>query len=776
MLKSISLFHPNSLLGRYVLVSTIIFVILVIIATLGWYTVQQGVYQHHRHMKSLTNLEIATQKYNLDYQGVKYATLEFLIQPDDIQLTQYKTSYKKFINSFKMLDLSRKKIPDDEIKFHFVNLMVNKNLLAVELKTLIDVRQNAEQTFPFTSNMLVLANANAEILAFIDRVVSPKLNQDENISEDIKLLFTDTRYGWVRLMAEYRLLVSVRFGIFTGDWRHAYNQRVYNISLLVDDINANLKKLRIHQLNKKLPFVIDYEITQLYQLTENSLGSYQNAISLLSTPNWRKDLVLLRDKLRPAFSKLDESILLLREEEEKVWSTSMEELTTIAQSLSYALWFLLFVCSFLVVLGYFMFSRAILQPIQNIAQTFKNEATGKITELKKFSSATEIRNLTDAFHDMRKQANSRKLRLTTILDNAAEAIITIDNNGTVETFNTAAEQLFGYHSSEVLGENVLMLISQNEREYYQKLFLKYQHINSYRHELEGENGYEIEILGKQQKLLPVSIKISKTIIDGKSFYTALVVDLTERRENELERQQHLTEMAHIGRLSIMGEMAAGMAHELNQPLAAMSLYLQGSLRSCDPESDVCQDIITAVHSAIEQVDRASIIIRTMRGFVHRGSFKLDVIDINELIKKSVEFVLFSQQSINPQPTFLLSHFPIMVNVDALQIEQVLVNLIRNAFDAQSTIVPSKRILKIRTEIDDAGLANVTVIDEGEGVLPENVDKIFNTYFTTKVDGLGMGLSICRSIIEEHNGMLWYKPGVQRGSQFCFTLPVAKTQK
>jgi len=769
--KIFNFFIPASLLTRYVYVAMILFLILVGIAISGWYTVQRGVHQHHQHMKVLGELENAIHEYIVSYQSVKYATLEFMIQPDDEYLVLYKQSVEGYNQSLKRLDASQKKHVNDGFSAYFNQLKQDSESIHLKLEKIINVRLDAEKTFPFTSNMLLLANENIEVLSLIDRVLSMGNDQDESLSASLKLLMNDTRYAWVRLMAEYRLLVSVRFGLFTGDWKSAFNQRAYNISLLVDKIKNNLRLLEKQRRDNDLSFVVEHEVNQLFDLIELSLQRSQLVMSLLGADNWRQDLVLLKAELRPAFSRLDKSIQRFHEKEERVWSSSMGELTSIAQTLSDSLWILLFFCSLLAVLGYFMFFRAILLPIKNTAQALKDEAMGNKVTLDAYSSAIEIRNLTDAFYEMRKQVNSRQQRLLNILDNAAEAIITIDNCGVIETFNVAAEKLFAYQAAEVMGENVLMLIPQDERDYYQALFLDYQDNKSGAAPPLAEHGYEIDVLCNQQVLLPVSLKFSKTLIDGRLLYTGLVVDISERLANELERQQHLAEMAHIGRLSIMGEMAAGMAHELNQPLAAMSLYLQGSLRRCDPKLDTCKDITTAVKSAIGQVDRASDIIRKMRGFAHRESFHLEVVDINELIKKSVDLVLISQQSVSPQPAIILSDTPVFVNVDALQIEQVLVNLIRNAFEAQVDIEESERILIVKSECDDDGFARVYVIDAGEGVAEENIDKIFNTYFTTRKEGLGMGLSICRSIIEEHNGVLWYRAGVDAGAQFCFILPL-----
>ena len=746
---------------------------LVFTAIFGWYSVQQGVSEHHRHMKVITDLENVVHEFSLQYQGLKYATLEFLIQPDEKYHKNYLKSLAGFKQSFSELEKMQESRADMSFYEHHKQLQADVQRLEAGLKKIVDVRLDAEQTFPFSTIMLSIAEDNIQILSIFDRVVMFTASDGETSAKNALSLFSETRYTWVRLMAEFRLLVSVRFGIFTGDWQEAYKNRVYNIGLYIRKLNDYLQALRVLQADGKLPFEMESDVTEVYDLVNDASYYFQYAVMQLGSPNWRQDLVLLSEDIRPAFAQLDTSIHLLHVKEEQVKSSSMGQVTTIARKLSDALWILLFVGSVLVLLGYFMFSRAILAPIRNVAQALKNEAAGEASMLEEYSSAQEIRSLTDAFDEMRKQVKSRQQRLVNILDNAAEAIITIDEQGNIETFNSAAEQLFGYRSADVLGKKVQMLLPENQFSSYKKLFDDYLSNSHDSYSSALDNANEIEVLSRFGQLIPVSIKVSSTIIDGKILYTALVVNISERIASEQERQQHLTEMAHAGRLSIMGEMAAGIAHELNQPLAAMSLYLQASLRRCDPDADSCKDIVKAVNSSIEQVDRASNIIRKMRGFASRESFEHKRIDLNEVIRRAIEIFLIGQKNISPQPEIVLCSAALYVDIDVLQIEQVLLNLVRNAVDAQADMPEAERMLRVRTELDNKGFARVFVTDAGEGVAKDNIDRIFDTYFTTKSDGLGMGLSISRSIIEEHDGILWYRSVGERGSQFCFVLPLAK---
>lgn len=424
------------------------------------------------------------------------------------------------------------------------------------------------------------------------------------------------------------------------------------------------------------------------------------------------------------------------------------------------------------------------QPLRKITMDSNRIVSGKYDEhFSTHSDINEVRILAESLELMRSELVSRggkladgKKRISILLDNIVDAVIVCDQQGNIESVNQAITSITNYKVEELLQKNVSSLIN------FEEALRNFKSVPSIR-------VYESVALSAAIKKIPVEVNMSEFQQSNKSLILILLRDISERKRSEIERFKYHNDMAHAGRLGIMGEMAAGMAHELNQPLAAMSLYLQGSLRLCNPNHKVCKDIIVAVKSAITQVDRASAIIRKMRGFARRETHVYENVDINNLIKKSIDLVLIGQQNVSPIPDLLLTNSQLIVKVDALQIEQVLVNLIKNAFDAQQHLEDSKRYLQIKSEIDEKGFIKVVVSDAGEGVIKENIDKVFDTYFTTKADGLGMGLSISRSIIEKHDGSLWYVSGSGQtyehdemhelkrnagnsGSQFCFTLPAA----
>ncbi|VAW51366.1 hypothetical protein MNBD_GAMMA06-949 [hydrothermal vent metagenome] len=410
----------------------------------------------------------------------------------------------------------------------------------------------------------------------------------------------------------------------------------------------------------------------------------------------------------------------------------------------------------------------IIRPLSNLTKGANRIASGKYDE--HFHSDThieEVEQLTHSLETMRnelvmrgKKLSDSEQRLMTLVDNIADAVIVCDLQGNILSSNRALLQIVDNTSDDLIDSNINKLISFNA-------VLKSMKKPA------SERLYETTILRKDNTKISIEVNVSELQQDKRHLLLVLLRDISERKRGEFERQQYYSEMAHAGRLSIMGEMAVGLAHELNQPLAAISLYLQGCLRLQVPENAQFKNMKHAVKEAEEQATRAAGIIRRIRSFVRKESVNEDfqVVDINKLIQRSAEFAMLDKKYAAFYPDLEFAQWSLLAKVDGLQIELVLVNLIRNALDAMSHLPADKIELKISSIINADGLIQVTVVDSGEGVLEKNVKKIFDTYFTTKNEGLGMGLAISRSIIEEHDGRLWCRSRAGNGSEFCFTLPV-----
>ena len=247
------------------------------------------------------------------------------------------------------------------------------------------------------------------------------------------------------------------------------------------------------------------------------------------------------------------------------------------------------------------------------------------------------------------------------------------------------------------------------------------------------------------------------------------------REEQLQR--HQAELAHVARLSTMGEMAAGLAHELNQPLQAVVNYARGSVRRLLRRNEKDEELLSALRQISEEANRAAEIIRRVRGFVHKRNPQAVKVSVNGLIE---EVVLLSKAEIQQRHAAvvfdLASDLPAVVG-DLIQIEQVMLNLVRNGLEAMDEVpeLTGDRRLWIKTERHGDGHVQVSVQDRGKGIAKNDLEKIFEPFFTTKPEGMGMGLAISRSIIQAHGGQLWAAANQDLGCTFHFTLPTARIE-
>jgi C4-dicarboxylate-specific signal transduction histidine kinase len=289
-----------------------------------------------------------------------------------------------------------------------------------------------------------------------------------------------------------------------------------------------------------------------------------------------------------------------------------------------------------------------------------------------------------------------------------------------------------------------------------------------------------EVLNKKKngELFWEQVSISP-IRDGNqeiTHYLSIQVDVTEKKHLKEQAQQHQAELAFMARLNTMGEMATGLAHELNQPLSAINTYADVAIRMLDSGIKQPDKFREVVEGSRKQAIRASEIIRHLRQLVKKqGSEKAEV-NLNEMV---VNVVGFLEGEIQKRDIGLLLHLhgdlPRLV-VDNIQIEQVLINLLRNALEVEWPVSSTAHEITIRTAIIDNKFVQTAISDNGVGMSSEILSQIFNPFFSTKGKrGMGMGLSICRSIVESHDGRLWATSEPGQGSTFFFNLPVSARQ-
>ena len=513
------------------------------------------------------------------------------------------------------------------------------------------------------------------------------------------------------------------------------------------------------------------------------------------------------------------------------------------------------------------------------------------------ATLADVRRQADA--EARRRAES-ELRTQAILDTAADSIATMDDQGLIESFNAAAERMFGYSADEVIGRHigVLMPLSdddpQDERTRHRIQTEEAKRIGGpQEREARRKDGAvilveatvsELQLSGRRlfagifrdvserkrvERSLRESERFLQAVIDGASdpllvidreynvvlanraardlagehcsasgaglcyrmshhrdepcegaehpcpLHTAIATrgpamvththydakdeeaiveviaspildeagevplviemcrDITARVRAEERAWRRQAELAHVARLGTMGEMASGLAHELNQPLAAIVNHVQACLERIRGGAADSDELLVDMERVAAQAGRAGEMIEHIRGFVRKREPQRALCDLNAIVRDAVALVNSELRQSQVRPRLELAEGLPSVDVQAIQIEQVMVNLLRNAVEAMGEVAPECRRLSIRTARPEANVVELSVEDTGHGLTDQMIDRAFDPFFTTKSHGMGMGLNISQTIVEAHGGRLWFKRNPERGATFAFTLPVSE---
>jgi len=361
-----------------------------------------------------------------------------------------------------------------------------------------------------------------------------------------------------------------------------------------------------------------------------------------------------------------------------------------------------------------------------------------------------------------------------VVETASDAVISVNDSSTILFANSATMRVFGYAPAELIGKPLTILMPEFLRKLHEAGFKRYlatgrRHINW--------QGTELTGLHKDGQEFPVEVSFGELTKDGHQIFTGFIRDISERKQaEEIQKQAQKAiqtaqaELARVSRLTTMGELAASIAHEVNQPLTAVNNNSNACLRLLANQNLQPDVLRQALEEIVADGTRASAIIARIRAFIKKAPVEKNSLDVNEVIGEVLAMAGhgFEENRIVLKSELAQALPPLLG--DRVQLQQVLLNLIMNGIEAMSTVTDRPRLLWVQSRIDESGDVLIEVRDSGTGLGLEG-DRVFTPFFTTKANGMGMGLSISRSLIEGHGGRLRATPNSPHGAVFSFTLPV-----
>lgn len=367
------------------------------------------------------------------------------------------------------------------------------------------------------------------------------------------------------------------------------------------------------------------------------------------------------------------------------------------------------------------------------------------------------------------EIKARESQLQSILATVPDAMIVINEHGIVQQFSRTAEVMLGYRASEVIGTNISVLMPTEiavEHDSYIDHYLK-----------TGER----KVIGQRRllsarrrdgSLIPIELSVGEAFVGSERIFTGFIRDMSERLRAERESSQLLNQLSQVDRAGAMGGLAAGLAHEVNQPLTASSNYLTAAklLLHKDSPSPRVEELL---EMAASQIQRAGSIIRNLRQFVARREVDVRIEPVEQTVREAVNLVLVGDSRLTVQVHYSFLQSTEYMIADKIQIQQVLVNLVRNAAEIECK-AGLKKIVWITVRSVDDEFIEFSVRDNGIGIDPSQIGDLFTAGITTKhEENLGIGLSICRQIIDSHNGVIGAYNAEGGGAVFYFTLRSAK---
>jgi PAS domain S-box-containing protein len=373
--------------------------------------------------------------------------------------------------------------------------------------------------------------------------------------------------------------------------------------------------------------------------------------------------------------------------------------------------------------------------------------------------------------DDRKRAEDElrrsEARHRVVVETANDAVVSIDESGVIVLANPATKRIFGYNPEELIGKSLTVLMPGAMRGLHERGFKRYlesgaKHLNW--------QGTEMTALRANGEEFPVEVSFGEMMTDERKVFTGFIRDISEKKRAEEELRNTHAELARVMRVMTIGQLTASIAHEVNQPLSGIVTNTSTCLRMLSGDPPNIDGARETARRTIRDGNRASEVVSRLRALFKRKEVAAEPVDLNDAAREVITLSLSEMQS----DRILVRHdfaenLP-EVKGDRIQLQQVILNLMRNALDAMRDVDNRPRELLIKTESDDGKNVKLTVRDTGAGFAPEAADRLFDSFYTTKDDGMGVGLSVSRSIVEAHRGRIWASANDGPGSSFAFSVP------
>lgn len=363
----------------------------------------------------------------------------------------------------------------------------------------------------------------------------------------------------------------------------------------------------------------------------------------------------------------------------------------------------------------------------------------------------------------RRQAEER-FRL--VVESSPTAMLMVDAQGRIALANAQAQSVFGYSAAELLGHGMGMLVPPSFRAGHERYLPMF-----FAEPKARQMGSNLKIFGRHKdgRKVPVEVRLNPIRIADGQFVLVSITDITERLRSEQEIAMQREELAHLSRISLLGEMSGSLAHELNQPLTAVLSNAQAALRFLDRDEPELGEVRESLVQIVENDKRAGEVIRRLRAMLRKEHIAYEELQINEVVHDVLRLINSDLLNRNVTTQLDLGADLPSVQGDRVQLQQVVLNLMINACDAMES-VDAPRVLALQTRIAPDAMVEILVSDVGRGVPPQDLERIFSPFVTTKSHGMGLGLAVCRTIVQAHNGSLWATNNASSGATLHMRLP------